>query len=68
MKADTINDPPAPASTINIFLTATFPKTIDGLVAFINDLKASGRIETLADLRKELVNISKTYRKTVYSQ
>jgi hypothetical protein len=49
-------------STVDTFLAAYFPKTLDGLVAFIDDLKDSGKIETLDDLRAELVKLSLSCR------
>lgn len=45
-------------NTVDTFLAAYFPKTLDGLVAFIDDLKDSGKIETLEDLRAELVKLA----------
>jgi len=45
-------------NTIDTFLTAYFPKTLDGLVAFIDDLKDTGKVETLEDLRAELVKLA----------
>ena len=45
-------------NTVDTFLAAYFPKTLDGLVAFIDDLKDSGKIETLDDLRDERVKLA----------
>ena len=45
-------------NTVDTFLAAYFPKTLDGLVAFIDDLKDAGKIETLDDLRTELVKLA----------
>jgi len=49
-------------NTVDTFLAAYFPKTLDGLVAFIDDLKDTGKIETLEDLRAELVKLSLSCR------
>ena len=45
-------------NTVDTFLAAYFPKTLDGLIAFIDDLRDAGKIETLDDLRTELVKLA----------
>ena len=45
-------------NAVDTFLTKYYPKTLDGLVLFIDEMKDTGQIETLEDLRAELVKLS----------
>ena len=49
-------------STVDAFVTTIYPKTLDGVVTFIDELRDAGKVETLDDLRSELVKMSQACR------